>query len=168
MAKNAGLKNCVFEVKDITKMNYENEFDAILCVDNLEHIEDDISTVKNLKRALKPGGFAIFHVPGYYRRWFLFGKSMNFDVTTHVRPGYTLEQIVDVVKEGGFEIEKAFYSYGYLETITNNISYKITRAQKKHKYIYAFVFPFLLFISWWGHWSKPKWGAGVALVAIKK
>ena len=167
VAESAGLKNCTFEVGDVTKLRYENEFDAVLCVDNLEHIEDDIAAVKNLTRSLKTGGFAIFHVPGYYRRWFLFGKTVNFDVPTHVRPGYTLEQIVEVVTAGGLEVEQAFYTYGYLETVTNNISYKITGAQKKHKYIYAFVFPFLLFISWLGHWSKPRWGAGVAVVAKK-
>ncbi|MFH1721004.1 MAG: class I SAM-dependent methyltransferase [Candidatus Altiarchaeota archaeon] len=168
IARKAGLKNCLFRVKDIADIEYVDEFDAILCVDNLEHIEDDVGAVTKLKKALKPGGFAIFHVPGYYRRWFWFGKSVNFDVPTHVRPGYTLEQIVDVIESRGLKVEESFYTYGYLETITNNISYKITGAQKRNKHIYAFVFPFLLFFSWLGHWSRPEWGAGVVVVAKKK
>jgi SAM-dependent methyltransferase len=167
MAERAGIRNCSFKVRDINIAGYDAEFDAALCVDNLEHIRDDVGTVRNICRALKPGGFAVFHVPGYYRRWFLFGKAVNFDVPTHVRPGYTLEQIVSVIGSGGLMVEEAFYTYGYLETVTNNISYKITGARKRNKHIYAFIFPFLLFISWLGHWSKPKWGAGVAVVARK-
>ena len=93
IAKEAGLANCRFEVADVEDLPYRDEFDLVLCVDNLEHIEDDEAAMRSLARALAPGGRLVVHVPGYYRRWLLFGRRVNFDVPGHMRPGYTAEQI---------------------------------------------------------------------------
>ncbi len=52
--------------QDITQINYpggDECFDVILCSDVLEHIPDDRKAMRELFRMLKPGGFAIIHVP---------------------------------------------------------------------------------------------------------
>lgn len=41
----------------------ENTFDAVLCNHVLEHVKDDILAMSEIKRVLKPGGFAILQVP---------------------------------------------------------------------------------------------------------
>lgn len=41
----------------------ENTFDVVLCNHVLEHVDDDIAAMKEIKRVLKPGGFAILQVP---------------------------------------------------------------------------------------------------------
>jgi len=161
------LTNCNFEYQDITKMEVKDRFDLIITVDNLEHIEDDVDALKRFYRALVPGGEIIIHVPGYYRRWLFFGWSVNFDVEGHYRPGYTIEEIEKKVKDADFQIITSYYTYGWLETITNNISYWITGARMKNKYLYSFIFPFLLFVSYFGKNSKPKKGAGVLIKAKK-
>ena len=74
---------------------------------------------------------------------------------------------MDKLIKTGFQILDSHYTYGYLETVANNISYFITGAEMKHKVLYAFVFPFLLAVSWFGQFSKPKWGAGVLAIAKK-
>jgi len=46
-----GLKNCKFEVMDITKLSYKDDsFDWVLCSEVLEHIEDVRAAVKELVR----------------------------------------------------------------------------------------------------------------------
>lgn len=165
IAKRAGIDNCRFERADILDLIYEDEFDLVLSIDNLEHIADDELACRNIWRALKPGGRLILHVPGLYRRWLFFGKRVNFDVPSHVRPGYLREEIVDKLIKTGFQILDSHYTYGYLETVTNNISYLVTGAEMKHEVLYAFLFPFLLAVSWFGQFSKPKWGAGVLVIA---
>ena len=50
---------------------------------------------------------------------------------------------------------------------TLNISYWITRARMKNKALYAVVFPFLLFVSYFGRNSRPTQGAGVLVRARK-
>ena len=56
MAKRAGLANCRFEQGDVTKLDFEDEFDLVVSVDNFEHVEDDVAAMRTLLRALRPGG----------------------------------------------------------------------------------------------------------------
>jgi len=49
---------------DITSLALQaNSVDAIICVHVLEHIPDDRSAMAELRRVLKPGGWAIIQVP---------------------------------------------------------------------------------------------------------
>ncbi len=41
----------------------ENHFDAVLCNHVLEHVADDIMAMSEIKRVLKPGGWAVLQVP---------------------------------------------------------------------------------------------------------
>lgn len=167
IAEKIGLKNCHFEFQDITKMEIEEKYDLVLSVDNLEHIEDDDNALRNFYSVLIPNGELILHVPGYYRRWIFFRWKVNFDVKGHYRPGYTKEEIVKKVENTDFKIIESYYTYGWLETVTNNISYLITKARMKNKFLYSFIFPLLLFISYLGRNSKPSKGAGVLIIAKK-
>jgi len=165
IAKRAGLTNVVFEQGDVTKLDFDEAFDLVLSVDNFEHVEDDIGAMRTLLRALRPGGRLVAHVPGYERRWLLLRRRVNFDVPGHVRPGYHADQLVAKLREAGFEVISHQYTYGPLETFTNNLSYLITGADQKRKLQYAAVFPVLLGLSWFGQFSRPSWGAGVLAVA---
>jgi hypothetical protein len=107
----------------------------------------------------------VVHVPGYYRRWLLFGKRVNFDVPGHMRPGYVPEDLVAKMQRAGLAVESTRHTYGILETFTNNLSYLITGAERKNRGLYAMVFPFLLGASYLGRWARPSWGAGLLAVA---
>jgi SAM-dependent methyltransferase len=41
----------------------ENHFDVVLCNHVLEHVQDDIKAMSEIKRVLRPGGWAILQVP---------------------------------------------------------------------------------------------------------
>lgn len=165
IARRAQLANCSFQEGDVTKLDFEDAFDLVVSVDNLEHVEDDIEAMRTLLHALRPGGRLVVHVPGYERRWILFSRRVNFDVPGHVRPGYKADQLVGKLQEAGFQVTTHQYTYGPLETFTNNISYLITGADQRRKLQYAVVFPLLLAVSYFGKFSRPRWGAGVLAVA---
>lgn len=167
IADKIDLSNCEFKCQDILSMNMDPDFDLLISIDNLEHIDDDERALSNFYDVLKNGGELVIHVPGYYRRWVFFKWKENFEVEGHCRPGYTKEQIEKKIESAGFKILDSYYTYGWLETITNNVSYLITGARKKNKSLYALVFPLLLLISYLGRNSRPKKGAGV-LVRAKK
>ena len=167
IAKRAGLANCTFRQGDVTKLDFDSEFDLVLSVDNFEHVEDDVAAMRTLLRALRPGGRLVAHTPGYERRWILFRRRVNFDVPGHVRPGYHADQLTSRLEEAGFEVTGYQYTYGPLETLTNNISYLITGADQRRKLAYAAVFPLLLGASWFGQFSRPRWGAGVLVTACR-
>jgi SAM-dependent methyltransferase len=165
IAQRAGIANCRIEQGDVTRLDHESAFDLVVSVDNLEHVEDDVTAMKRLLAALRPGGRLVVHVPGYERRWLIFGRRVNFDVPGHVRPGYSSDDLVQKLQRAGFEVHEHGYTYGALETLTNNISYLVTGADQRRKGLYAVVFPVLLGLSWFGQFSRPRWGAGVLAVA---
>lgn len=50
-------------VVDATTMEFDREFDVILCSSVLEHVHDYRAAVERIHRALKPGGRAVISVP---------------------------------------------------------------------------------------------------------
>lgn len=168
LVQEIGLKNLHFHQNDVGDLSYHNHFDLILSVDNLEHIEDDRNALLGLADALNEGGKLILHVPGKERRWFFFGYKVNFEVPGHYRPGYTLAEIRLMVESAGLKVKNGYYTFGWLETVANNISYLITKAEAKNKTMYAVVFPILNIVAWLGRNSFPEKGAGVLVVAEKK
>jgi SAM-dependent methyltransferase len=49
---------------DIEALPFEDDsFDAILCVHVLEHVADDRAAMRELRRVLRPGGWAVIQVP---------------------------------------------------------------------------------------------------------
>lgn len=168
IAEHAGITNVNFAQALATDLPFEGRFDLVTCVDILEHIEDDNLALRNICRATAPGGTLVLHVPALYRRFPVFRRQVNFDVPTHVRPGYEPETIVGKVKAAGFEVQQHGFTYGFLETFANNMGYLITGGRKAHKHAYALAFPVLNTISWLGRCKRPaSLGAGVYVVARK-
>jgi SAM-dependent methyltransferase len=54
---------------DITNLPFEGEFDVVGCFDVLEHIPDDVTALRNLKKALKPSGLLLISVPQHMWLW---------------------------------------------------------------------------------------------------
>jgi len=50
-------------VVDITAMEFDREFDAILCISVLEHVPAFWEAFERLHRALRPGGLLVLSVP---------------------------------------------------------------------------------------------------------
>jgi 2-polyprenyl-3-methyl-5-hydroxy-6-metoxy-1,4-benzoquinol methylase len=167
IADQAMLSNLEFRAADVSALGFESEYDLVLSVDNLEHLEDDEAGLRSLVQALAPGGRLVLHVPGYERRWPVFAFATNFDVPGHFRPGYWLDELRERVAGHGLTVESANYTFGWLETVTNNMSYWITRAEAKNKLIYAPLFPLLNVLAWLGRNSRPQRGAGILIVAHK-
>jgi SAM-dependent methyltransferase len=83
-----------------------DEFDCVVIVDLLEHIEDDRRFVADLFRIIRPGGDLIINVPhatdGPLRRLRLW-LGQTDEQHGHVRPGYTRDTLRAVLA-GRFEI----------------------------------------------------------------
>lgn len=164
ITRHAKISNCEFQLGDVTNLHLDRKFDLIVSVDNLEHVENDVRALESFRRLLNPGGRLVVHVPGYYRRWPVFERKVNFDVPGHVRPGYLKEQLAERLNNAGFALIEQCYTFGLLENLSNNISYAITGADKRNRYLYAMVFPFLAILAYFGGFQRPSWGAGVLAV----
>lgn len=60
-SKNKRMK---FVVGDAHKLSYrDSQFDAVFCLEALEHVADPIKVLKEFKRVMKKGGYGVFLVP---------------------------------------------------------------------------------------------------------
>ena len=78
----------------------DDEFDCVVIVDYLEHIHEDREFIEELHRIIKPGGTLIVNVP-HVKRGVLMRLRQRLGLTDeahgHVRPGYTIESINDLI-----------------------------------------------------------------------
>jgi len=169
IARKIQTQNIHFQQELIEELSQNNVFDLVTCVDILEHIHDDRQALKKIYQAMAIGGILILHVPAKYRRYPVWKKDLNFHVESHVRVGYEPKEIYQKVKETGFMVVDIGFTYGFWETLANNISYMITGAQMRHKWLYALTFPGLHLISLLGIRARPKkMGAGIYLILKKE
>lgn len=168
MAEKIGSRNLKFIAGSIEDLESDEPFDLIVCVDILEHIADDAGALKSLYQAAAPGGILVLHVPALYRRYPIWKKALNFHVESHVRRGYEPFEIQDKIRDAGFMIRDSGFTYGFWETLVNNLSYMITHARMENKLLYSVAFPALYMISWIGARARPvKLGAGVFVIGGK-
>lgn len=82
--------------------SFKGQFDTAVCLNVLEHVDDDLTALRNLHSALASGGRAIVLVP---RGKWLFG---SLDTVLEHRRRYDRQEIFDLAREAGFEIEEVF------------------------------------------------------------
>jgi SAM-dependent methyltransferase len=87
------------------KLPYEDgTFDLVTALDVVEHLDDDMAGLREMRRVLRPDGRALLFVPAFM---FLWGVQ---DDVSHHRRRYTMPQLLKAVREAGFEIERATYA----------------------------------------------------------
>jgi SAM-dependent methyltransferase len=96
---------------DLLDFSTDVKFDFIICIDVLEHIEEDIQVMKNLSSCLKQGGYFIMHSPSHYSEEDAVEDESFVD--EHARPGYSKEEIDKKLMESDLLPEKIHYTYGY-------------------------------------------------------
>ena len=99
-----------FDYADLLKFDHEPEFDSVLCVDVLEHIEDDVLVMTNIANSMKKGGYFVMHSPSH-----IAGRDAGEDeffVEEHARAGYSKEDLDEKLRKAGFDSVELHYTYG--------------------------------------------------------
>ncbi len=106
-------KRMKFMVGDAEDLKFKtNAFDAVFCLEVLEHVYQPKKVLKEFKRVMKKGGYGVFLVPSdnllFRLIWFLwlnfYPRGWVWD-DTHIQT-YRDNALPKVCKEAGFEIEK--------------------------------------------------------------
>jgi 2-polyprenyl-3-methyl-5-hydroxy-6-metoxy-1,4-benzoquinol methylase len=79
------------------------DFDTVICLNVLEHVEDDLSALSYMYSVLQPRGRLVLLVPAFQ---FLYG-SVDRAIEHHRR--YTKRDLLPKMRQSGFQIEDAFY-----------------------------------------------------------
>ena len=84
----------------VEELPYEdNYFDAVTCLDVIEHTPDDVRSLEELLRVTRPGGAAIVTVPAYPRLW------SNHDVVNEHYRRYTRRSLRRAGWRAGWGLE---------------------------------------------------------------
>jgi SAM-dependent methyltransferase len=87
------------------KLPYEDgTFDLVTALDVVEHMDDDLAGLREMRRVLRPGGRVLLFVPTFMFLW-----GLQDDVSNH-RRRYRLPELRRVLEQAGFEIERTTYA----------------------------------------------------------
>src|ERR1044071_6247096 len=82
----------------------DGTFDLVTAFDVVEHMDDDLAGLSEMRRVLRPGGRVLLFVPTFMFLW-----GLQDDVSHH-RRRYRLSQLRRVLERAGFEIERSTYA----------------------------------------------------------
>jgi glycosyltransferase involved in cell wall biosynthesis len=97
------LANLSFHQADLSQLHNCNalrraRLDTIVCINVLEHIENDAKVLRNFYELLQPGGHAMLLVPANPRLYTAVDKALG-----HYRR-YTREELVTKMRNAGFDV----------------------------------------------------------------
>lgn len=133
-----GVSNCRTVLYDGGAMPFDDaSFDAVLCIETLEHVASESNTLAEIRRVLRPGGTLIVSVP---HKWWIFethGANLPLLPWNRVpffswlpRPLhsrwarariYTRRQAVTLVRGAGFEIHTSRYLTAPMDVVKNAV-----------------------------------------------
>jgi glycosyltransferase involved in cell wall biosynthesis len=101
---NIRIASYSFPLSDADRLDLENErVDTIVCMNVLEHIEDDRATLANFLQVLQPDGHLVLLVPALKSLYGTLDKNLH-----HYRR-YDREELRQKVTAAGFQIEELRY-----------------------------------------------------------
>ncbi len=128
----------VYQIDGRTTPFGEDEFDAVVIVDFLEHIPTDQEFITEVKRILKPGGTLIVNVP-HVPSWSLViplrhALGLTDEWHGHLRPGYTREQLRRLLGDDFTVSQSRTYSKTFSELVDTLLNFGyVTKQQKQGK-----------------------------------
>jgi len=98
-----GLENVKLGAAE--QLPYEDgTFDLVTALDVVEHLDDDLAGLREMRRVLRPGGRVLLFVPTFMFLW-----GLQDDVSNH-RRRYRMPELGRVLEQAGFEIERTTYA----------------------------------------------------------
>lgn len=82
----------------------DDTFDLVTALDVVEHLDDDLAGLREMRRVLRPGGRVLLFVPTFMFLW-----GLQDDVSNH-RRRYRMPELGRVLEQAGFEIERTTYA----------------------------------------------------------
>ena len=142
-------------------------FDLVTGLDVVEHLDDDVAGLKEMRRVLRPRGRALLFVPAFM---FLWGVQ---DDISHHRRRYTLSDLKKRLAEAGLKVERATYANitFFLPILIGRVIMRLTgvRPASENNITIGALNGFLGWIlgaeSWWLRRMNFPFGVSIVCVA---
>jgi len=173
--KSENINNVSFGVEDLTNIEYESKFDIIVCVDVMEHIEDDVKVFQNFYRAMKRGSYLLINTPSIYGGSDVHNETGESFIGEHARTGYSREDLEAKLLPIGFSVYRWKYTYGFWgdKAWRLGIKYPITLVNISRFFMillplyFLVTLPFTLIMMYIDYAFKNKIGSGITLIVKK-
>lgn len=178
---------------DITELPLpDNALDAAVCMEVLEHVDDDCAALAEVARVVKPGGTLLLSVPNrcaplpFVERLGLESVHDQPGPERHVRSGYDLSELTGLVRAAGFDVTGVRAVGGPLYRATSglvsllHLGYRRARGQRTWTWadverdasslplrLYAAVFEGVLTLARIEAGSRPSKRATLVLTAFR-
>lgn len=119
----------VFKRADFLNYKEDRKFDYIICLEVIEHIEDDKKALKKMFNLLKPSGKLIISIPSKNAPLFKLGIAKSFDKRVGHLRRYTLEELEEKFEEVRFRILESYKKEGIIRNFLflNPVAGKLIR-----------------------------------------
>ena len=169
----------IFEYGDLTKFTEPYNYDLILSVDVMEHIEEDELVFSNFYKSLRNNGMLLISTPsdqGGSDTHEHHHDSVNGFIEEHVRDGYGIRDITEKLQRAGFSEIEARYTYSTFGSLSWKLSMKfpiLMLGLSKVFFIllpfyYLITFPFCAIFNSIDVNTRHKSGTGLLVKAFKK
>ena len=150
---NTSIEDCDFQ--DLK----EYQFDTILCMNVLEHIEDDVGTLLFIEKILEPGGRVVLLVPAFPKAYGPIDKAVG-----HFRR-YSKTSIREIMGKTSLKIENLSYSnlFGLLGWLFNARIRNSTSQNDFQIKLFNKIVPLLSFIE-----NKVGCPMGLSLISVSR
>jgi SAM-dependent methyltransferase len=173
--RKAGLPDIKCEAEDLVKLSDTDQYNLILSVDVMEHIDKDTVVFSNFHRALKSNGILLISTPSDKGGSDVHSNEEHSFIDEHVRDGYGMEEITGKLTEAGFQNVAASYTYGMPGNISWRLSMKYPIKMLNGSklfflilpFYFLFTFPFALILNFIDVRIAHKSGTGLLVTAYK-
>lgn len=148
-------------------------FDAVLCVDVLEHVRDHEAFAEDLARVARPGAMLLLHAPAA-RQWHPLAsvrrrveRDLEEESGPHVREGYSPDDLARLVRHAGWEPVQWRRTFGPIAALWWDVEFAL--AARRRDVVRALLLPVTLAVAVLESLPIPwKTGNGLLLLARRR
>ncbi|MDR3665322.1 MAG: class I SAM-dependent methyltransferase [Ignavibacteriaceae bacterium] len=169
------ISNVDFAVEDLMNIEHKNRFDLVVCVDVMEHIQEDQKVFLNFYNALKKGGFMLINSPSIFGGSDVHGDEEESFISEHARDGYSNEDLELKLNPLGFSTYRSRYTYGFWGDKAWRLGIKYPMVMLNTSKAFFFLLPFYYLVTFLFTFimmeldflSKNRMGSGINFIAKK-
>lgn len=158
---------------DLVTWRSGERFDLTLCVDVMEHIEEDRAVFSSFRAMMNPGSYLVISTPSDMGGSDVHSGDDTSFIGEHVRNGYGREEITEKLLTAGFKEVTVEYTYGTPGSIAWRLSMKypvIMLSASKLFFIilplwYLAVMPLVLVLNFIDLHRRNEKGTGLLVIA---
>ena len=124
IANQLGLSHVTFVQQSAVDVASLSAYDLIFSIDLLEHILEDEKALCNFRRALRPDGQLLLHLPRRHQEHHrLISAFKNHTIPDHVRDEYTAVEIQAKLERSGLQVLDLRYGFSYWGELAFELNY---------------------------------------------